>query len=213
MKKKLIIIGAGGCGREVAQIATDIQRTNTTDWELYGFIDDNPNALDNVDCNVSLLGNIQEWVPKEDELFICAIGNPTLREKLTVILEEKGANFTSLIHPTVIIASSARYEPGLVVYPFTSISVNTNIGKHVLINMHNAVGHDACIGSYSVLSSFCDITGHVHIGKKVFLGSHVSVAPGLKIGDNANVGLGSVVVSSIKEGKHVFGNPARMLKL
>lgn len=213
MKRKLIIAGAGGCGREVAQIAIDMQNMNTVDWELYGFIDDNLQALKNITCNTPLLGSIQEWMPKADEVFVCAIGSPILREKLTTLLEIKGARFTNIIHPTVVIASSAKYEQGLVVYPFTCISVNAIIGKHVIINMHNAIGHDAHISDYSVLSSFCDVTGYVELGTKVFLASHVTIAPGLKIGDNANVGLGSVVVASIKAGKCVFGNPAKSLKL
>lgn len=213
MKKKLIIVGAGGAGREVAQIALDRQYTNTVDWELEGFIDDNIHALDNTNCQIPLLGSINEWQPKKDEVFICSVGSPALREKLTLILEQRGAQFTNVIHPTAIISQSAKYELGLVVYPLTVISTNTQIGKHVLINLHNAIGHDACIGDYSVLSSFCDITGHVKIGSKVFLGSHVTIAPNLKIGNGANVGIGSVVVSSVKEYKNVFGNPARIFKI
>lgn len=213
MKKKLIIIGAGGCGREVAQIAMDVQDTGSVDWELYGFIDDNPRVLDGYKCDIQLLGSIQEWAPKEEEVFICAIGDPSLREKLGCLLETRNANFINLIHPTSIIAPSAVYEHGLVVYPYTVISVNTKIGKHVLINLHNAIGHDAIVGDYSVLSSFCDITGHVHLGKKVFLGSRVSIVPGAKIGDSVYIGLGSVVVASIKSGKRVFGNPAKSLNI
>lgn len=213
MKKKLIIVGAGGCGREVAQIAMDVQQTGSVDWQLCGFLDDNLNALDEYKRNIKVLGRIQEWLPKEDEVFVCAIGEPSLREKSVGLLASRDANFVSLIHPTAIIAPSAVYEEGLVVYPYTVISVDTKIGKHVLINMYNAIGHDAIIGEYSVLSSFCDVTGHVRLGKKVFLGSHVTIAPGTEIGDDVYIGLGSVVVSSVKCGKRVFGNPARSLNL
>lgn len=209
---KLIIVGAGGCGREVAQIAQDVEKASVVDWKLTGFIDDSFNNGSIVN-NIPVLGSIQDWVPKEDEVFICAIGNPNIRETIVTRLYEKGARFTKLIHPSVIVSQSAIIEEGVIIYPFTCVSVNTYIGKHVLINLHNAIGHDASIGDYSVLSSFCDITGHVKLGSKVFLGSHVSIVPNLKIGDNAYVGLGSVVVTSIKPDKRVFGNPAKSLKL
>lgn len=213
MKNKLIIVGAGGCGREVAQIAKDVMHRDQVAWVLHGFIDDNLSVLDDYEYDIPLLGRIDSWEPKQDEVFVCAIGNPELREKLTIKLEEKRAEFICLIHPTAVVSFNAEYQKGLVVYPFCSMSVDTKIGKHVIINMHNSIGHDAKIGNYSVLSSYCDITGFVELGNKVFLGSHVTIAPGLKIGDNANIGLGSVVVANIKNNKRVFGNPARTLKL
>lgn len=214
MKKKLLILGAGGCGREVAEIAYACQKANTVDWELEGFLDDTPELLRTGICNgISVKGSIREWEPKEDEVFIVALGTPEHRETLANLFEQRGANFTNVIHPTAVIAPSAQYETGLILGQFAVISVNTNIGKHVLINMHNAVGHDASIGDYSVISAFCDITGYVKVGKKVLLGSHVAIAPKLKIGDDALVGIGSVVVTPIKAGKHVFGNPASSLSL
>jgi len=213
MKKKLIIVSAGGAGREVAQIVLDIQATNTVEWEFAGFLDPDPDYFIKTDYDLPLLGKVDDWQPGEYELYISASGCPDYREKSTLLLEERGAKFTNVIHPTVLISSNAKYENGLVIYPFTCITAHSYIGKHVMINLHNAIGHDTYIGDYSVLSSFCDITGHVKLGKKVFLGSHVTIAPELKIGDGANVGIGSVVVSSVKAGKRVFGNPAKALKL
>ena len=83
----------------------------------------------------------------------------------------------------------------------------------MLLNLHGAVGHDAKIGDFSVVSSYCDITGNVSVGERVFMGSHVCIAPGLEIGDEAVLGIGSVVVSKVQAGKKVFGNPARSLEL
>jgi len=213
MKKKLLIVGAGGCGREVAHMAKDRQKTNTVDWELYGFLDDNLNALDGIDFDVPIVGSVHEWEPKEDEVFVCALGSPTVKENIAALLEEKGAKFANVIHPTAIIADNAEYGHGLIACQYSSISVNTRVGKHVMINLHTNIGHDACVGDFSVISAFCDITGRVKLGRKVFLGSHVAIAPGLKVGDDASVGIGSVVVASVRAGKSVFGNPAKTFML
>ena len=211
MKKRLIIIGAGGAGREVAQIATDISSCNKTDWILHGFLDDSDMLQGKSVNNIPVIGTIKEWNPNKDEVFVCSIANSHTRKIVSELLEKKGALFISLIHPTVVVSSTALYGKGLIVYPFSVLSTNVTIGNHVIINMHNAIGHDARIGDFSVLSSFCDITGYVTIGEMVFLGSHVTIAPKLRIGNCATLGMGSVVVTSIKENKTVFGNPAKAM--
>lgn len=211
MKKRLIIIGAGGAGREIAQIAYDICSTNKTEWTLYGFLDDSDLLEGSNVLNLPILGKIRNWIPSDDELFVCGIANMKIRKNIVQLLIDKGATFISLIHPTALISGHAEYAEGVVIYPYTVVSTNAKIGKHVIINMHNAIGHDAKIGDFSVLSSFCDITGFVSVGESVFLGSHATIAPNLKIGDHASIGIGSVVVSSVKDGKSVFGNPAKSM--
>lgn len=210
---RLVIIGAGGAGREVAQIAADMIEAGTAPWRIGGFIDDNPNALAGSGCSWPVLGSIDAWQPADDDRFVLAIGNPATRAEIAERLAARGAQFSSVIHPSARIAPSAKLGVGVVIYPFTYISVDTQLGDHVQINLHNAIGHDARIGDCSVLSSFCDVTGYVKLGQRVLLGSHVTIAPGLSVGDDALVGLGSVVVAPVRAGKHVFGNPAKTLKL
>ncbi|WP_166789538.1 acetyltransferase [Cryobacterium sp. TMS1-20-1] len=214
MSVKLIIVGAGGAGREVAEIARDVALEQDVDWVPFGFLDDDLSIASDARLPLPLLGSISAWTPSENrEVFICAIGDPSKRERIITSLASRGAVFTQLIHPTARVALTAKIGTGVVVYPFTYISTNTQIGAHVFINLHNAVGHDAEIGPFSVISSFCDVTGNVSIGERVFLGSHVSIAPGLKIGDDAMLGMGSVVVTNVRARKRVFGNPARAIKV
>ncbi len=213
MPKKLIIVGAGGCGREVAWIAADACATGNVDWIPAGFLDDNPHALDGTGTDLPVLGSVTDWQPSSDEVFVCAIGNPQVRDRIARSLEERGAVFASVIHPSAAIAPSAVLGEGLVIYPFVCLSVDTSLAAHVQVNMHSVVGHDAQIGRSAVLSSFCDVTGHTRIGERAFLGSNVSIAPGLKVGDDAMVGMGSIVVAPVRAGKRVFGNPAKLLKL
>lgn len=213
MPRKLIVVGAGGCGREVAQIAVDARAAGNPDWALAGFIDDDPAALSGHNALVPLVGSISDWQPSADEVFVCAIGSPGARDAIATSLEARGAQFVNVIHPTVLVAPSASLGHGLVVYPYSCISTDTVLQPHVQINMHCAIGHDAKLGRSTVLSSFCDITGHVQLGDRVLAGSHVTIAPKLRVGDDAVLGMGSVVVATVRAGKRVFGNPAKSLEL
>lgn len=213
MPTKLIVVGAGGCGREVAWIAAEARAVGGVDWVPAGFLDDNPQALEGTGTDLPILGSVADWQPSADEVFVCAIGSPHTRDLVATALEARGATFVNVIHPTALISSSARLADGLVVYPYSCISTDTRIGAHVQVNMHCAIGHDTVIGRSTVLSSFCDVTGHVRLGERVLLGSHVSIAPSLRVGDEAVLGMGSVVVAPVRAGKRVFGNPAKSLEL
>ncbi len=207
--KELIIVGAGGFGRELLQWVKDINQVENK-WEIKGFIDDNLNALDGFNSDYEVIGNIKDWGPDSNEVFACGIANPMHKEKITSILKSKGAIFTSVIHPTAIIGCHNQIGEGLVAYPYSGISVNVKIGDFVTL-LSSGIGHDAMIGNYTTISSYCDITGGVIIGDKVFLGSHVTIIPGRKIGDNAYIGAGSVVVTNIKKHTKVMGNPAKRM--
>lgn len=209
--KDLIIIGASGFGREVLQIVKDINKNEQT-WNILGFLDDNLNALEGIECDYSVIGTIKDWEPKENEHFVIAIAKPTIKEAITTQLERKGAEFVSIIHPTAIIGSFNKIGRGVVIYPYAKITVNTTVGDFVSLLGSN-IGHDAVVGDFSTISGMCAINGHAIVGKRVFIGGHAVVAPSKRIGDDAFIGSGSVVVTNIKSGYKVFGNPAKKIEL
>jgi sugar O-acyltransferase (sialic acid O-acetyltransferase NeuD family) len=213
MKKKLILLGAGGAGREVLQIAKDIYKIEKNDWILHGFLDDAPDYQNKNIDGLYVIGKINEWVPKLDEIFVCSIANIAIRKEVISDYKKKGASFISLIHPTALINETAVFGEGLIMYPNSVLSSNVMLGSHVFINFNTTIGHDAKIGKNSVISSHCDVTGNVDVGECVFLGSHVTIVPNVKIGKNSIIGIGSVVVNNIKDNMKVFGNPAKSLKL
>ena len=206
---KLIVVGAGGCGREVMQWAIDWGTLFTP----YGFIDDNPNALSGLFANHPILGSISRWQPAEDELFVCGIADPKTKRKVVADLKARGARFISLVHPTALVSATAQIGEGVVICPHATISDNAKVNDYVYINLYTAIGHDAIVGAYSTLSSFTDITGGVVIGEEVFSGSHVSVVPKVQIGAGAYLCAGSVVMSRVAKDTKVLGNPARRFAL
>jgi len=209
--KKLIIVGASGFGREVVQWVEDIN-AGSPEWNILGFLDDNPNALDGCHCDYRVIGSIKEWQPKEDEYFACAIAIPNVKNAVVSSLKERGAKFATLIHPTALINKYAQIGEGVVITPRSNLNADTKVGDFVSV-LGSGIGHDATVGDFSTLSGRCSINGHVQIGKMVYVACGVSIAPSKKIGDGAYVGIGSVVISNVKAGTKVFGNPAKRVEL
>ena len=210
MKNK-IIVGASGFGREMVKYIEDINTVSPT-WNILGFLDDNPQALDGYPCDHNVIGTIKEWIPSEGEYFVCALAFPKVKKLVVECLEAKGAKFITLIHPTAMIHPHCKIGKGCVVTPYSSISTNAAIDDYVSVLGSN-VAHDAYVGKWSTLSGKCALNGHVQVGEMVYMGCGVFVAPSKKIGDGATVGIGSVVIKNVKSGTTVFGNPAKKLEI
>lgn len=209
--KTIIILGANGFGREVLQWIKDINKVKET-WNIKGFLDDNLSALDGYDCDYKVIGTIKDWIPSEDEEFVFAIASPKIKEILAAELKAKGAKFATIVHPTSLIGEFCEIGEGLVVTPRAKISPNVKVGNFVTV-LGCGVGHDAEIGDYSTLCGYCCINGHVKLGKKVFVGTSAVIAPSKKVGDDAYICMGSMVMTNIKSGSKVMGCPAKKVDL
>ncbi|MBO6130040.1 MAG: acetyltransferase [Pseudobutyrivibrio sp.] len=209
--KNLVIIAAGGCGREVLQWAKDINKKEKR-WKIKGFIDDNLNVLDGLRCDVKVLSTVDEYEIQADDEFICCIGNSRIRRVVVEKLKTKGAIFTTLIHPTASIAETCTLGEGVIVYPYALISDNALIGDQCIINMYSSVAHDSHLGEYCTISAHCDITGMCSLGDEVFMGTTANMVPGSRIGDNVYICAGSTVMGSVRDDNKVLGNPAKIVK-
>lgn len=210
--KNLIIVGAGGCGREVLQWAKDSNRAEKR-WNIKGFLDDNAQALEGKKCDVQVIGSIKTYKPEKDDEFICAVGSPEMRKKIVQTIREQGGSFVNLIHPTAVVADTAQLGGGIVIYPYAVVSDHAVIQDYCIVNMHSAVTHDTCLGEYSTISAFCDITGNCRVGKRCFLGTGVKLVPGTVVGDEAFLCAGSVVMTKVRNGAKMMGNPAKCVRI
>ena len=210
-KNRLLIIGAGGFGREVLQWALDVQAQGNVDWEVGGFLDANPQAFEDFDIDLAVLGSPESWQPSAGDRFICAIGDPSIRLRICRELQERGAKFISLIHPSAIVGSRCHIGVGTILCPGVTVTVDATIGDFVILNVRSCVGHDAHVGAGCTVNDFCDITGNAKLGEGVFLGSHSSVTPSASVGDYARVGAGSVVVRRVRANTTVMGPTAKRI--
>lgn len=206
---RLILLGAGKCGREVLQLALDINKIEKR-WGFFGFLDYTDAGLEDKECIAKVIGTDDNYSIQENDHFICTIGDGCLREKIMKKMEDKGAKFVNLIHPTAVIADSAHLSEGIIVYPYTVITTDTHIGKGCIINMNCTIAHDVVIKDYCTISPGCNITGGCSIGSNVFLGVGANIIPNVKIGDRAMICAGSVVMTNVKADRKTMGNPAKV---
>lgn len=208
--KNLVIIAAGGCGREVLQWAKSINKQEKR-WNIKGFIDDNLQALHGLKSDLPILTTIDAYEIQPDDEFVCCIGNSKAREKVVEKLKVKGAVFTTLVHPNAIIADTCTIGEGVIVYPYALISDNAVIGDHSIINMYSSVAHDSMLGQYCTISAHCDITGMCKLGDRVFMGTTSNMVPSSKIGDDVYICAGSTVMGRVRSGNKVLGTPAKIV--
>ena len=207
---KLVIIGAGGFGRETWAWAEQSLQVGR-DWELKGFIDDNLDALKSTPSPGPLLARIADYQPVSDDVFICAMGVPAIKRKCSELIAARGGVFTRLIHRTVVLGHEVELGIGVVLCPYVVVSANNRLGQGVGVNLHASIDHDARVGDWSQVNCHCDLTAAVEVGCEVFLGSRVSVIPNVRIGDGAYIGAGSVVLRDVAPGFKMVGSPARRI--
>ena len=206
--KDLYIVGAGGFGREV--FGWLHAAGGSSDWKFCGFLDDNPEALKDMDYGMGVVAPISNFVVQPSHLFVCGIGEVSTKMKLCKPLIDRGARFMSVIHPTAIVGNNVKLGHGVVLCPGVILTCDIELGDMVTINCSSSAGHDVKIGNWSTVSAHCDLTGHTSLGEGVFLGSGARIIPGKSVGDHGFVGAGSVVLQSVASGQRVFGNPSRV---
>lgn len=211
--KELIIIGAGGFGREVLGYALDmIAFQPDLPWKIKGFIDDNKNSLKEYNLEYDVIETISDHKVNENNVYICAIGDPKIKFDICKRFIRQGAEFVNIIHPSARIGRTCNLGIGDVICPNAVLTENVTVGDFVAINCHSNCGHDSIVGDGCTLSVFCDVTGFVQLSQCVFMGSHASICPGNKIGEYSKLGAGVVVISDIPSNVTAIGVPAKVIK-
>jgi sugar O-acyltransferase (sialic acid O-acetyltransferase NeuD family) len=205
--KNLIIIGARGFGREVYCLATETKEYNV-DFDIKGFLDDKADALDGYKNYPPILDSVENYVIQENDVFICALGDPTYKKKYATIIQEKGGEFISLIHPTAHIGLNSIIGKGCIICANSFISCDVTLGDFVTVQPFSMLGHDAKVSSNCQLNTYSFLGGFVEIGNNVTLHTGAIVVPHKKVYDNSIVGAGSVAIRNVKENTTVFGIPA-----
>ncbi len=203
----IIIVGAGGFGREVYLWAKD--SFSKDQYRIKGFLDDNPRILNNYNMDIGIIGDLDGYEIKKQDRFVFAIGDIDVKKHLVTKLKEKGAKFLTLVHPTAIVADAAKIYEGVIICPFCLVSDNVRLDDFVMMNAYSSCGHDARIGKYCILSSYTAIAGFAVLEDEVFLGLHATIIPGKRVGYKSKVSANSVVMRDVPPNKMVFGVPGK----
>ncbi|QWI13769.1 acetyltransferase [Bacillus mycoides] len=206
MKKKLLIIGAGGHGKVIADIALKMNK-----WEYISFLDDSEDVKASMGIEIiDKSTSFSKYIRNYD--FFVGIGNNSIREKIQEQLESLGASIPILIHPTAIIGEQVFLGVGTVVMAGAVINCCTKIGKGCIINTASTIDHDNVIEDYAHISPGAKLAGTVKIGRSTWLGIGSVISNNITITDKCNVGAGAVVIRDITELGTYVGVPARRLQ-
>lgn len=213
--KRLLIIGAGGFGREVVAIVAAINAVQPA-WELVGVLDDSAAdsvasdrgpGVDSKQPSVPVLGGVGALSTLTDHHAVIAVGSPTARAMIAAAHPRQ--KWATLVHPDTTIASDSRIGVGSVVAPGARISTNCTLGEHVHVDQNVTVGHDSTVSAYVRLNPQACISGSVTLEQGVLIGANATVLQGLTIGSGSTVGAGAVVVRNVADAVTVKGVPAR----
>lgn len=204
MSKRLLIIGAGGHGKVIADIASQMNQ-----WNEIAFVDDYIEEASIEKFPVIGKTNlIDEEVIQQNDFFV-AIGNNQKRKEQYDSLKNKNANLVTIIHPSAVISENVNIGDGTAIMPGAIINTMSVIGDACIINTNASIDHDTVIEDYVHISPGVNVAGSSHIGTLSWLGIGSTIINNVSICSESMIGAGAVVVNNIREQGTYVGIPAK----
>lgn len=210
--KKLVIIGAGDLGQQIAHFVTTDNQFEVVgyvdDWQEKGAIINGKPVLGCIDDLLKLYANGQF------EEVLIGVGYKHFEFRKTLYEKYKDSiPFATFIHSSCYVDPTAEIGKGVVAYPRCIIDRNAHIKDNVFINWGTGIGHDAVLDSHSFVAAMVLIAGLSHVGEMCMIGNGTVTIDHIQIADSTTIGGGAVVVKNIVEPNGIYvGNPARFLK-
>lgn len=208
MTRPLVIVGAGGFGRETIDTVRAINSGSPT-WDVIGVIDDSPSELNLQrlrQLGVEYLGGVDQ-VPDDAAVALC-VGSPAARAGLAARLSHS-VDFPSLIHPSTTSGSHFRHGRGLITLAGVSIGTNVEVSDHVHLNAHAVIGHDTRLLDFVSVNPNATVSGDCLVGAGTLIGASSTVLQQITVGEGSVVGAAACVVSDVAPRTTVKGVPAR----
>jgi sugar O-acyltransferase (sialic acid O-acetyltransferase NeuD family) len=203
MKNKLLIIGASGHGKVIADIALKMNK-----WQTISFLDDDLSIKSSMGLEV--IGTSNDIFSHIDNYeIIVGIGNNATRQSIHEMLEAVGASIPVLIHPHAVVGDQVEIGIGTVVMAGVVINCCTNIGKGCIVNTGSTIDHDNNIEDFVHISPGVHLAGTVNIGQSSWLGIGSIVSNNTSITSGCKIGAGSVVIKDVTEPGVYVGVPVR----
>ncbi len=204
--EKLLIIGASGHGKVVAEIA---ELSNS--WSEIAFIDDNPNAFLK-DYQVLGSSSLLEQLQNQYLHAFVAIGNNQVRLSLINRLQKLGYKIPVLVHPKSIVSTSCSISSASVVMAGAVINPDCKIGTGCIINTGSTIDHDCTLEDGVHVSPGAHLAGTVHVGKASWVCLGANIINNTVVGVNSVVAAGATVISNVPDNVLVAGTPAKIKK-
>ena len=210
--KNIVIVGAGGVGRETSLIIQQINEKKST-WNLIGFIDDDVNSWGNVINGYPVIGGMDSLEKLSlDTYVVVAIANYEVKKRVVNKINNR-FKFATIVHPRVWLHDYMTLGEGTIIYEGAILTTNIKVGNHVIISPKCGIGHDSIIKDYVSLLWNVNVSGNDIIEEGVMMGSASTVIQGKRIGKGSTVGAGAVVIDNIDSYSTVVGVPAKVIKV
>ena len=202
---QLLILGAGGHGKVMAEVAEAIGK-----WKNIAFLDDRHATL-NGTLRWPVIDGVRHagrFVPEYSQAAV-AVGDSEMRLGWIKLLTSNGFGIPSLVHPTAWVSPSAKLGVGSVVMANATVQADARVGQGCIVNTGASVDHDCRLGDGVHVCPGARLGGDVKVGHESWLGIGCSVIQGIQIGGRATVGAGAAVIADVADGMTVVGVPAR----
>jgi sugar O-acyltransferase (sialic acid O-acetyltransferase NeuD family) len=210
--KDVIIIGAGGFGREVKSLINDINRASTERvYNILGFVDDGIKEGTKIHEFLVLGGIAYLKTLKIKPSLVFGLGSPNIKK---IIYNDLFTyDFPNIIHPSVSLEGyNIILGKGNVICKGTILTCDISLANFITLNLSCTVGHDTIINNFCSFMPSVNISGEVLINEGVYIGTGAKIINRLEIGANAIIGAGSVVTKKIPSNCTAIGIPAKPIK-
>jgi sugar O-acyltransferase (sialic acid O-acetyltransferase NeuD family) len=208
----LLIVGAGGFGRETAAAVRAVNAL-APQWDLLGFLDDDPTLLGRRFEGATVLDSVDAGIAARPSAHVVVCtgrpGNYFTRCEIVRRLGLPTERYATVVHPAASIAPTAVIGPGSVVLAGTVATAECRIGHHVAVMPLVAITHDDRIADFATLASGVRLGGGVDVGRGAYLGAGALVRESLTVGAWSLVAMGAVVTRAVPPAELWMGVPAR----
>lgn len=214
MPEDIVVVGAGGFGRETLDVIEAINAASTTPiWRVVGVVDDGPAEiqLERLAARGYKYLGATEAAVREGfaTRYLLGVGSPAVKRVLSARFDENGWNAATVIHPSASIGSIDRIGEGSVVCGGVQLSTNTRLGRHVHVNPNATIGHDAVLEDFVSVNPGAVVSGEVTVESGALIGAGAVILQGLQVGARSLVGASACVIRDVAEAVTVKGVPAR----